>query len=162
MRRVCAWCKKEMGTKEDNSGNDIVTHGICPECEKLLKYDPVITKDLLNEFEEPVLLLDVDVRCLVANSSASKALDKKIDSIEGCFGGDVICCVHAKEPGGCGETEHCSGCTIRNIVEDTFKTGRRHLKVQIYNFIQTIEGIKKTKFLISAEKRGNRVLLRID
>ncbi len=81
MRRVCAWCKKEMGTKEDNSGNDIVTHGICPECEKLLKYDPVITKDLLNEFEEPVLLLDVDVRCLVANSSASKALDKKLTQL---------------------------------------------------------------------------------
>ena len=36
MRRVCAWCKKDMGEKpplEDKS----ITHGICPEC--LRKYN---------------------------------------------------------------------------------------------------------------------------
>ncbi|KKN86855.1 hypothetical protein LCGC14_0264140 [marine sediment metagenome] len=33
MKRVCAWCNKDMGVKEplDNKGE---THGICPPCKE--------------------------------------------------------------------------------------------------------------------------------
>lgn len=33
MKVICAWCKKDMGTKNGAPGthND-VSHGICPEC----------------------------------------------------------------------------------------------------------------------------------
>jgi hypothetical protein len=162
MRRVCAWCKKDMGTKEDSSGNDIITHGICPECEKLVEFETVKTRSILDGFDKPILLLNGEARCVMANKAVSKAVGKKVDSIEGYFCGDVICCVNASEPGGCGETEHCSGCTIRNTVEDTFKTGKSHLKVQAYQFIQTKKGVEKKEFFVSTEKQGNKVLLRID
>ncbi|MBU2530815.1 MAG: hypothetical protein KKD35_07230 [Elusimicrobia bacterium] len=159
MRRLCAWCKKDMGSVDN--GEDIMTHGICEECEKLVEFEPVKTRKLIDEFNKPVLMNESG-RCLVANTAASKALEKEIDSIEGYLGGDVICCVHASEPGGCGATEHCSGCTIRNTVTDTLKTGKSHLKVQAYQFIQTKNGTEKKEFFVSTEKKGNRVLLRID
>ena len=162
MIRICAWCKKNMGITEYDVENNAVTHGICLECEKLVEFEPVKTQDILNEFNNPVLLMNDEGCCVVANTAASKTLKKEINSIEGCLGGDIISCVHAMEPGGCGEMEHCSGCTIRNTVIETFKTGKSHLKVEAYQYIQNEKGVKKTKFLVSTEKRGNKVLLRID
>lgn len=36
-KRVCAWCKKDMGkTDEDTYNTGDITHGICPECKKKL------------------------------------------------------------------------------------------------------------------------------
>jgi hypothetical protein len=33
MRIICAWCQKEMGTKEDPTGDGSrITHSICDEC----------------------------------------------------------------------------------------------------------------------------------
>ena len=38
MKRICAWCNKELGTKEASaSAKGMVTHGICQKC-----YDEVI------------------------------------------------------------------------------------------------------------------------
>ena len=35
MKIVCAWCEKDLGTKEVNSGSGAeITHGVCPECAK--------------------------------------------------------------------------------------------------------------------------------
>ncbi|MEA3306406.1 MAG: hypothetical protein U9Q34_01305 [Elusimicrobiota bacterium] len=160
MKRVCAWCKKEMGETDDKS--DIITHGICPECESLLEFEPVKIRDSLDEFERPVLLIDDDARCLVSNNTASKTLEKELASIEGFLCGNIIGCVHAKEPGGCGKTKFCSDCELRNIIKDTFETGKSHLKKEVYLNIQTKKGIEKTQFFISTEKQGNKVLLRID
>ncbi len=162
MRRVCAWCKKEMGRTEDVAEKDSVTHGICAECEKLLEFEPIKTRDILNEFDNPVLVLNEEGRCIVSNTAASKVLEKELSSIESWLCGNVIGCVHAAEPGGCGKTEYCPDCVIRNTIEDTFKTGKIHLKVPAYNLIQTTKGVEKTKFFVSTEKRGNRVLFRLD
>ncbi len=151
-----------MGTSKNDIENDIITHGICEECDKLIEFEPVKTRKLIDEFENPVLLMNDEGRCLLANIAASKFLQKDISQIENNLCGDVICCVHSKEPGGCGATEHCSGCVIRNSIEDTFKTGKSHLKVEAYQYIQTKKGVEKTKFFVSTEKQGNKVLLRID
>lgn len=41
LKRICAWCGKDMGTKE---GGDGTTHGICPECaEKELSMENQMT-----------------------------------------------------------------------------------------------------------------------
>lgn len=49
MRIECAWCKKSLGCKEPLD-YDVVTHGICEECEKkvLAEMPPVIkTKEVI-------------------------------------------------------------------------------------------------------------------
>ena len=162
MRRICAWCKKDMVRKEGDEDNDIITHGICAECEKLVEFENVKTRKKLNKLDKPILLITEDAFCIMANTAAMEALEKELSSIEGFLCGNVIGCMHATQPGGCGKTESCPKCVIRNTVKDTFETSKSHLKVEAYQDIETPEGIRKTRFLVSTEKRGNRVLLRID
>ena len=38
MKRVCAWCNKEMGYKEGDGIPEQITHGICQTCkDKMVK-----------------------------------------------------------------------------------------------------------------------------
>jgi len=39
----------------------------------------------------------------------------------GLLGGDAMECAYARWPGGCGKTEHCETCTIRNAVTATME-----------------------------------------
>lgn len=36
MRRICAWCKKEMAPADDVTDDGLISHGICEECKKLV------------------------------------------------------------------------------------------------------------------------------
>lgn len=67
--------------------------------------------------------------------------------------------MHSKLPEGCGQTIHCKSCTIRNSVMDTLNTGISHTNVPAY-LDKSLS--KKTKYLITTEKAGDAVLLRID
>ena len=97
-----------------------------------------------------------------ANSSALSMLSQEPAEIQGKQGGDVFECLYAELPEGCGKTVHCSGCTIRNTVMDTWETGDLHLRVPAY-LQQSAGGVTtRLKFLISTEKKGGMVFLRIE
>ena len=90
------------------------------------------------------------------------SLKKELHEVEGVIGGLVFECRYAKLPEGCGKTLHCDGCTIRNQVMDTAKTGRPYSgQPALLN-----PGFTKTevefKLKISTEKINDLVLLRID
>ena len=89
-------------------------------------------------------------------------LQKELPHIEGFKGGDVFECAYAKLPEGCGETNHCDGCSIRKTVMDTFQTGKSHLKTPAYLFHGIPDNNDEIRFLISTEKVKDVVLLRID
>ena len=36
---ICAWCERIIGYKSDNSRDDIVSHGICPDCKNTITND---------------------------------------------------------------------------------------------------------------------------
>lgn len=36
MRRICAWCKREMTPVDNTTDDDLISHGICEECKKLV------------------------------------------------------------------------------------------------------------------------------
>jgi hypothetical protein len=74
----------------------------------------------------------------------------------------VLECAYARLPGGCGNTEHCKACTIRRTITTTHATGDGKVNVPAYQDIVTPGGIREVRFLISTEKVGNFVLLRID
>ena len=76
--------------------------------------------------------------------------------------GDVIQCIYADFPEGCGETTHCSGCAIRNTAEKTYETGESQKNVKAYQILKTAQGPKHKIILLSTEKVGDRVLLQID
>jgi PAS domain-containing protein len=165
MKRVCAWCKKDMGTvHSDYYEENIITHGICTECANrtFTELNMDRSEILIEGLSEPVLVVDGDVVALMANSKAGEILGKDLPQIKGFKCGNIIKCVHAHEPGGCGRTMHCNGCALRLTVEDTYKTGKSHLRVPAYADILVEGKPQKISFLISTEKVQGVVLLRID
>jgi PAS domain-containing protein len=163
MNRICTWCEKEW--QADDAATDyVVTGNTCAACRGQL-YDAASLCSLneyLNHLDVPVLVMDDDVRVMDFNEPARALLGKSAADIEGYYGGDVIECVYAKLPEGCGNTEHCKACTIRKTVTNTHLTGDPHFRVPAYQDIQTANGAREMRYTISTEKVGQFVLLRID
>jgi PAS domain-containing protein len=164
MKRVCAWCGKSLGTAFSDVHSDaLITHGICDECAFHLRAQVGMPlRDFLDGLGVPVLLLDSDGNVKTANKTVRQFLKKDLTQIEGNKGGDVFECRHATLPGGCGKTVHCSGCTIRRTVMDTFSSGKSQEKLRAYLNRETPDGSQPLRLLISTEKVHDVVLLRID
>ena len=156
----CAWCGKT--SAGSNGGSHPITHGICPSCADDFEHPSVVLADLLDEFPEPIFLVDSNARVQAANRAACQALGKPERQVEGRLGGEVIDCAYAELPGGCGKTVHCDGCTIRNSVKQTWSTGIAHCAVTAERPIAGRTGTSRRRFVISTEKFGKGVLLRID
>jgi PAS domain-containing protein len=164
MEKVCAWCKKSMGTVEATAfAQDVITHGMCEEC--MLKMASGMTKsidDFLDTLECPVLMLEEDNTFSTANQQACEILEKSREDLVGKKPGDVLECPHSKEPGGCGLQVHCKSCVIRQAVKRTYETGQACRDIPAIPDLQQFGSKKETKFLISTEKVGKMVLLRVE
>ena len=163
MRRICAWCKKELSPREDLDTEQEITHGICSLC--ALKFTSSVSrklKDLLDLISEPVLMVDAMGIVKAANESGLRLLGKDLAAIEGHPGGDVLECSYARTPEGCGRTVHCKTCAVRNILMDTLTHGRGYTRVPAFQKIRTPNGERIMRYYISTEKVGDRILLRID
>lgn len=163
MKRICAWCKKELSPQEDMELEREITHGICSIC--ALKFTSNVqksAKELLDIISEPVLILDSMGTVITANESGLQLLGKKLGDVENHLGGDALECSYAKLPEGCGKTEHCKTCAIRNVLMGTLAHGRSYNRVPAYQKISTPNGDRIMRFYISSEKMGDQVLLRID
>ncbi len=159
MKSACSICK----TALDPAQRGFIADGICLFCLK----DLVATarkplQVFLDGLGVPILLLDDDARIKIANRQALGFLRKDTASVEGRYAGDAIECIHAREGNGCGKTVHCKTCTIRRTVMDTYESGRPAVRVPAYADIAVFAEIKPIRFLISAEKVGELVMLRID
>lgn len=163
MRRICAWCKKELTPREDMGLEKEITHGICSICAlNFTSSIPKTLKDMLDLIREPVLIVDSDGFVRSANESGLRMLGKDLDSVVRQRGGDVFECSYAGLPEGCGETEHCKTCAVRNIIMDTLVHDRGYKNVPAYQKINTANGPRIMQFTLSTEKIGEQILLRID
>lgn len=164
MEVICAWCQKKLGERE--TASDIerpVSHGICFSClVNILAAEKKPLRKYLDIFQGPVLVIDSEARVVAANRQGCALLGKEPADFEDRLTGDAIECSYAHLPGGCGDTIHCKTCTIRSTITDTLRTGKSHLKVPAYQDIHTLTGNRQVRFLISTEKAGDAVLLRID
>ncbi|MEW6355294.1 MAG: hypothetical protein AB1696_03135 [Planctomycetota bacterium] len=163
MKRICAWCKKDLGAKPSMADDATITHGICKSC--ITQYLSALAKSMpefLDGLGVPILMIGSRPRVVTANRQARELLGKDLPGIEGRRGGEVIECIYSKRPGGCGEQEHCKSCTIRQTVLETFATGKGFVRVRAYPDIQTGKDEKTMCIEISTEKIGDYVLLRID
>ncbi|HUI91661.1 MAG TPA: hypothetical protein VLX68_05360 [Chitinivibrionales bacterium] len=165
MKTVCAWCGKLLDDSDNgrDSGGKPISHGICPDCaRRLLLTQARPLRRFLNRFAEPVFLVNAEGRVIAGNAAALSALGKKPEEVDDKLGGDAIGCRWASLPGGCGKTVHCKTCTIRNTVTNTINTGKSNIKVPAYPDLANITGDFRIRFLITTEKAGEGVLLRID
>lgn len=70
-----------------------------------------------------LFIVDADMRILFMNAAARETLGAGAERL---FrrGGEVLSCLHAAEaPGGCGGSEACKECSIRNSVNKVFRGG---------------------------------------
>jgi len=164
MERMCAWCGKHMGiTPAESPSESVITHGICRECaNKIYAARSFELTSFLDRLDVPVLVVDENGDVQAANKQARMFLGKEFSDIVGYQGGDVFSCAYAKLPQGCGNTVHCSGCTIRNTVMDTMQSGISHSKIQAYLKQGMPDDCVMLDLLISTEKFKGVVLLRID
>jgi hypothetical protein len=60
MRKVCAWCKRDMGTVPSvNNSDGIISHGICEECvDGIFAQKGLGLFPLVDNFGESVVVLD--------------------------------------------------------------------------------------------------------
>lgn len=156
---ICAWCNKTLSAGRPD---DAVSHGICPECAELLLGQPRLTLDqLLEQFDTPVIALDADITALCANQAAEMILGTRSDLIKGKLMGEVIECIHAQNPEGCGRTIHCSGCVIRRMVMETHQDGRPRASVEANQLVRRAGEVTSERYRISTRKIGDAVLLTI-
>lgn len=161
MHTVCAWCKNPLPA--DVPEGDRTTHGICAPCaRRLLAEAPIPLERYLDTLDAPVILVDQDVTASFANLAASAALGIPQDEIPNQKGGNVFTCQFARTPEGCGQSQHCSGCTIRRCVTMTHATGAPFVEVPLT--LQQVAGdsARDLRLSISTVKLGHLVLLRID
>ena len=163
MRKECAWCGADLDSASDMRSDFPISHGICASCERgLVGSLGMSLERFLNSLPEPVMLVDVELggRVASANESVARATGKKSPELQDQLLGDVFECANASLPGGCGRTIHCSGCTIRRAVEDTWATGLS--RVRIPATLRSDGGEERVEMVISTERVADRVLLRVD
>ena len=163
MKVICAWCQQEMEALPEDGAVQEVSHGLCLSCKERFFADEEQTLDrFLNKLEKPVLLVDNAGHVALANNPALDILGKQLEQVKGLPGGNVMECVNADLPEGCGNTIHCLACTIRNNVMETHETGESRKRVPASLEQSSPDGTKSIDFLISTERIDAFVLLRID
>jgi hypothetical protein len=131
MKKVCAWCRKELGRVDSQAGSEnVITHGICGNCKDNLLFQMGVELGVfLDSLKLPVVVVNCGGTIVTGNDQARTLLRKGLSEIEGYKGGEVFECAYARLPDGCGNTMHCSGCTIRRTVMETYSTGRSFLRI---------------------------------
>lgn len=161
MKQLCAWCRKVLNDTPAPEGAEEreITHGICDECISNIEFQQGVSLErFLDSLREPVLLCDDSLHVTFMNQSAAALLGVAKDVFTARRPGQVFECQHARYPQGCGRQIHCSGCAIRMAVLQTAATGR-----SVHHLPATLEQDDgEVHLLISTEKAGRLVLLRID
>lgn len=164
MRVVCAWCHKLLKPGE-GEGDAEISHGICEACSRFFFEEARGAKSLamfLEDLPVPVLVIDGGGEVLAANRGARDISGLSMQALPGLRSGDVIACANARLPEGCGYTENCLGCVLRQAVEATYASGKPLEKVADLKEVSTPSGVRRTRFHVATRKHGDVVLLRVD
>jgi hypothetical protein len=159
MRLVCSYCRDFLGHIEPLEDQRI-SHGMCRVCADHFEkqWKGMDLGEYLDTFEEPVVGIDSECRILAANTAAAGMMGKDQSMTIGFRGGEFMECEYARLPEGCGKTEHCAACTIRNTVEAVQETGAAQRRVKAW---LDVEGAR-LHLWISAYPEDGYVRLVID
>lgn len=151
MKVICSYCREEIGEKEPLE-DDSLSHGMCQACYEYFQEQirGISLDEYLNKFEAPVLIVDEDGRIVATNEMAEAITGRGRSSRDliGLLGGEVMECLYARLPEGCGKTEHCVACGIRNTVMASMENGVPQVRVPVK--LQKVD--KEIKMVISTTK----------
>jgi PAS domain-containing protein len=155
---ACAWCHRQV----DDDVDAPVSNGMCADCTIDLEFHREPLRQFLNKLSGPVLAVTDDGRVVGANTGLAAMVQADVRSVEGKLGGEVMTCIYAELPGGCGHTVHCTGCTIRQSFEHTHKTGQPLRDVAAYAWVRRPEGPVRMAYFVTTERLGDLVLIRLE
>lgn len=161
MKIICGWCNKVLVQEE--KPNDVISHGICPDCLYGLNGGSVTNfRDLIDQLEFPVLVTDGSIAIQRANRTAERAFGRPAFEMENSTLGFAIECLHAQEPWECGRTEHCAGCLLRQALLETHADGQPRHGMYSENEIVTPQGAVPKRIRFSTNPVGGAVILAIE
>ena len=121
MKVICTFCNSVVRKTSENP--DMISHGVCLSCyREIMRTYRFDVKKYLDMLDAPVFLVDDDVNILAANTQAISLAKKPLAEIKGQICGTVLECINAYLPEGCGKTPQCPDCTIREAVNETYRT----------------------------------------
>lgn len=162
MKTICAHCSVELSS-DRTQADDLLSHGLCRPClDNVMAGSGHSLESYLNRFNVPVFVVDANYCIVSANDQGQVLAVHDLEEIRGDLTGDVFGCLHADDPDGCGESLHCRTCTIRNTIKQVIETGDPCLHQLACQDLDTVIGPRSVSFIISAEKAGDSVLLKID
>jgi len=158
----CAWCNNEIGPEMRTSERRIA-HALCAACSEHFVFQMgVPIQKYLDSLPAPIFVVNSNAEVQAANTLGLTLLNKESRDVLKKLSGTVFECAYARLPEGCGRTVHCSGCTIRRSVYETAETGESRISVPATLRCDINDPAQDVVMLISTEKMGDVVLLRID
>ncbi len=164
LKKVCSKCKKELITPSKQSRARVISQSLCKECWTQIWSDRLqSSREIVDKFDSPILLMDNNLRIQAANARAQKILGRPLADIKNYLPGDAMECINARLPSGCGQTMHCQTCALRKALEMTITTGTGVEKSPAYQDTYQKDGsVIRHFYYISTEKMEDFILLRID
>ena len=164
MKRVCAWCNKAMSPV--NTGGkaaaNLRTHSICSDCSDNLDFQlGVSLTTYLDSFKIPVVALDGNGSLIGINRAAAEMYTGKAPLEPAEWQEKVFECAHARLPQGCKKEVHCSGCAIRIVTNESFRSGECSHNVPAHVKHCSSDSTEKAELLVSAKKKDAIVFLKI-
>ncbi len=111
-----------------SSGEDITER---KKTEEKIQQSEAELSAIYNYTPLAILLLDHERRIRKINKFALKFTDRREEEVFGIHGGEALRCLYSiKDPRGCGFSEQCQECIIRNTVLGTLKSKSPHINVE--------------------------------
>lgn len=163
MKKVCAWCNKLLGFVAGNSSEELISHGICPECSDNLDFQlGVDLERYINSLPAAIVMVDGNCKIITANRLAADLLCLELPDHQEHYLGKIFECAYARLPEGCGRTMHCNGCTLRAMVQEASNTGQSQLRVPALLNRSSSDPEARPDCYISIRKENKLVLLQIE
>jgi nitrogen-specific signal transduction histidine kinase len=109
---------------------------------------------MLDAMPNPVFLVDADVAISSLNQAAEALVGENPKQIIRRRAGEILHCIHSQEAeAGCGRSEFCSDCLVRNSVTEAFEQGttvRENAKLELV----TPQGVEEVYLSIIASPFG--------
>jgi len=160
--QTCTWCSRDIGTAEGRSENPLC--GCCMEHFSLPPGGP--SQKHLDGLLFPVLGVELyagkRMITRAVNMSACAWLNKEPEEILQHLTGNVIECVHARLPEGCGGALPCEACEVLRSVSGTVRTGEPLIAVPEMLPREDAGHPLGMMLRLTTIKAGGLVMLRLD
>lgn len=105
---------------------------------------------LFDAMPAAVFVVDHDMRVLDTNRAAEELLDSATASVLGEMAGDLLQCLNAvRSENGCGSTQRCKECVVRNSVQAAGQ-GASAKRQMVSMLLEQNDRVRNASFLVTA------------